>query len=153
MKVQSLRVIITKADNCSGSKNWIIFSFFPRTSYLLNFVEYCLSCVSYKQMCGVWKTLWMALLMAFSSSLPKIISTSPIFCLMWEKKGFKVTFVKEHNWAQENLEVLWLSFDNMLILVCEGGDEAGSLIESFVYANSTATLSSAVFTCFEYIFF
>lgn len=109
MKVQSLRVIITKADNCSWSKNWIIFSFFPRTSYLLNFVEYCLSCVSYKQMCGVWKTLWMALLMAFSSSLPKIISTSPIFCLMWEKKGFKVTFVKEHNWAQENLEVLWLS--------------------------------------------
>lgn len=126
MKVQSLRVIITKADNCSGSKNWIIFSFFPRTSYLLNFVEYCLSCVSYKA--DVWRL--ENIMDGFVDGLLFVTAKNYLyisnFLFNVRKKGFKVTFVKEHNWAQENLEVLWLSFDNMLILVCEGGDEAGS---------------------------
>lgn len=110
MKVQSLRVIITKADNCSWSKNWIIFSFFPRTSYLLNFVEYCLSCVSYKA--DVWRL--ENIMDGFVDGLLFVTAKNYLYIsnLLFnvrKKKGFKVTFVKEHNWAQENLEVLWLS--------------------------------------------
>lgn len=73
-----------------GPKIEYFFSLsFPRTSYLLNFVEYCLLCFVQSRCVAFWKTLWMALLMAFSSSVTKIVSTSPLFCLIWEKKRFQ----------------------------------------------------------------
>lgn len=104
------------------------FSLFPRTSYLLNFVEYCLSYVSYKA--DVWRLEkhygWLCWWLSLRHCQKSSRYISNLLFTVRKKKGFKVTFVKEHNWAKENLEVLWLSFDNMLILVCEGGDEAGS---------------------------